>query len=108
MSDADHNPFNGLTRSPTNDELVFQWNRGLSVAPIVFLWLLLEALLMDSLWAGWAFEHGVIAWSCLAILTWWRPVLACLLTLLIAVAAAVKAFSSVCGEAWGLSSALRD
>lgn len=95
--DRDNNPFNGVDQGPTNEELLRNWRNGLLFSTIIFPWLIAQSLLGYT-WADFLLEQGVVLWSCLAAVTWWRAITHNVLTFFIALLAGWRAFIAVWRE----------
>lgn len=92
MSDTDNNPFNGISREPTNAELLAGWRRALAYAPLamIFLWIEYDRLYQD--WAGAILEHMLPAWAILSVVTFKREIVSGMLTVSLALLSGAKAF----------------
>ena len=101
MTDVDNNPFNG-EREPTNEELLAQWRNFLLICPLAFLFLAMEAYGLGQGWAGTVLPHGVVAWFCLALLTWWRQALMAVLLTFLCLFRAGQAFVETWRQHWTL------
>lgn len=85
--------FDGISREPTNAEMLANLRALLVRAPLVFLWLAIEGFGLREGWALLALKHALPVWCVLMVLTFWREMAAFLLTLAIAFVAGVKAFA---------------
>ena len=92
MTDIDNNPFNGLSRAPSNAELWANWRTALSYAPYLLALLWVEHRLLGEMWAGALLRHALPIFVALAMITWRTRIVAALLTVLIALCAGVRAF----------------
>ena len=92
MSDTDNNPFNGISREPTNAELLAQWRKFMAYFPLGLLWLLIEYYSLGQDWAGAIFEHSFPAWAIFSVLTFKQEIVGGMLTVSLALLSGLKAF----------------
>jgi hypothetical protein len=92
VSDTDNNPFNGISREPTNAELLAQWRKFMAYFPLgmALLWVEYDRLGQD--WAGAILEHLIPVYGILAVLTFKREIVGWMLTLSLALLSGLKAF----------------